>query len=239
MDIGQLTHIGNVRQTNQDSLVVREDLNLFVVADGMGGHEGGEMASAVACEVIPQAVADGRTLQEALIQAHQAILDHPISRAAGTRAPGTTAVVVKTHVDGQAEIAWMGDSRIYLWRKRDGREQLLQVTRDHSHVQYLVDVGMITPEQARHHPHRNVITKALGMQDDAGNDPDERRLSLVAGDRLLLCTDGLNGEIEDAHIQDLLGNTQRTAQEVCEDLVSAALEAGGHDNVSVVVLTWQ
>lgn len=236
MDIGSFTHVGNVRKANEDALAVYPKRGLFVVADGMGGHAGGAMASALACERIPESLEQGKSLDEAILEAHEAVLNHPISLACDMRsAPGTTVVVAQ--VDGlQAKVAWMGDSRIYLWRKRDGREQLLQVSKDHSLVQILVDKGEITEEQARTHPNRNIISQVLGMRWEDPILPDVRSLTLAPGERLLLCTDGLNGEITDEQIKELLGNTQRTAQQVCEELVVAALEAGGHDNVTVVVV---
>jgi len=237
MDIGLLTNIGNVRQSNQDSGLALPEQGLFVVADGMGGHDGGEMASAMACHVIPQRIAQGDTLTEAFLAAHQAILADPISLQSPTgRAPGSTVVAARVGTDGQVEAAWVGDSRIYLWRKRDGREQLLQVSRDHSVVQELVDAGIITPEQAKVHPHRNIITQVLGLETGEPLTVDVRRLTVAPGERLLLCSDGLNGEITNSDIQDWLGNTACSAQQVCQHLVDAALEAGGHDNVTVLVI---
>lgn len=237
MDIGALSHIGNVRRGNEDAVAVDAERGLFVVADGMGGHTGGAMASSLACEVIPRALDAGKTLAEAIMEAHEAVLNHPVSLACPIdKAPGTTVVVARIQPTGQAEVAWMGDSRIYLWRKRDGREQLLQVSKDHSLVQHLIDKGEITEDEAKVHPYRNIIVQVLGMRGEEHLSPDVRPVTLIPGDRLLLCTDGLNGEIDDRLIGDLVGNTLQTAQEVCEELVAAALAAGGHDNVSVVVL---
>jgi len=110
------------------------------------------------------------------------------------------------------------------------------VSKDHSLVQYLVDQGAITEEQTRYHPRRNVILQALGMDTPDDLVPGQRSLALQPGDRLLLCTDGLNGELEDRLIGDILGNTQRTAQQVCEELVEETLAAGANDNVTVVVI---
>jgi len=237
MDIGSLTHVGHHRKANEDNLAVDAERGVFVVADGMGGHAGGAMASAIACKIIPSGLELGRDLRQAILDAHRVIQEHPISQESPPdRAPGTTAVVAQVVGEGQVNVAWLGDSRIYLWTKRDGRERLEQVSKDHSLVQYLVDQGAITEEQARYHPHRNIILQALGMYTPDELAPETRSLALQPGDRLLLCTDGLNGELEDRLIGDILGNTQRTAQQVCEELVEETLAAGAHDNVTVVVI---
>ena len=134
-------------------------------------------------------------------------------------------------VDHRFELAWVGDSRAYLWNA-----QLRQLSSDHSYVQELIDQGAITAEQARAHPHRNVVTQALGV-----TDPQNLKVETLAGDlrpgqQLLLCSDGLTEEVDDATIGSLLARTDLSAQECVDHLVSAALDGGGSDNVTVLLL---
>ena len=143
---------------------------------------------------------------------------------------GTT--VVAARLDGMRfEIAWVGDSRIYLW---DGH--LHQLSQDHSYVQELIEQGAITPEQARVHPHRNVITQALGVTDPQALKIEVMRGELRPGMQLLLCSDGLTEEVDDARIAEILAKEDVSAQECVEQLVLAALHGGGTDNVTVIVL---
>ncbi len=227
-------NVGSVREANEDAALVAP--GLFLLADGMGGHDCGEIASAVALRVLSGIPVGGgqdetRESVEALFLAAQeeiVEIDVASDRHAGTTATGAVLV---TH-DGTPH--WLvfniGDSRTYC--VRDGAFE--QVTVDHSQVQEFVDAGVLTPEQARVDPRRNVITRALG----AGIVPpraDFFSFGTEPGDQLLLCSDGLTGELPDAEIEVILTESQ-TAQDAADALVEGALALGAHDNVTVVVV---
>lgn len=224
------TDRGRVRPTNEDAFAVAPPL--YVVADGMGGHRGGEVAARLAVTTIalraPElAAADGDALAASLREANRIILD-----AAGEddalrgMATTCTAALVRGRV---ARIAHVGDSRAYLCRAGT----LTQLTADHSVVAQLVREGYLSPEEAAHHPRRNVILRALGHVPDL--DVDTVEVVLDAGDRLLLCSDGLTNELDDGEIADVLG-ADADAQAAADRLVGLANSAGGADNVTVVVI---
>ena len=231
IDIGYATHVGLRREHNEDCFAVERDLGLFLVADGMGGHEAGEVASALARDVIVEQVRAKMALTEALGEAHQAIMRHPQGGHFGSkRGMGTTAVVVRMQ-GPDFEAAWVGDSRIYLL---DARKKLLQVSRDHTPVQDLVDAGRVTAEQARKHPMRNILSQALGMADnDLLVDLVDGRLA--AGESLLLCSDGLSEDVEDKEIARILAGPGK-AQAKIDALIAAALAGGGSDNITAVLV---
>ena len=224
---------GHVRDHNEDAWLARPDLGLWVVADGMGGHSAGEVASALAVRAIEAAIIRGVDLAQAVVAGHEAILE---AAASGEGAPGMGSTVVALLVQGHRyQIAWVGDSRAYLW---DGQE-LRQLTRDHSYVQRLVDSGLITPEQAIHHPERNTIAQALGVA-GGGLSVDVVDGVFAREDQLLLCSDGLTGEVRDSEIALLLANGGAQAGEPrkqVDALVGAALDHGGSDNVTVVLVS--
>lgn len=229
IEFGHLSHVGLRRELNEDTYYGDAELGLWLVADGMGGHEFGEVASALARDAVVREVRAGRSLAEAVRRADEDILRQSQRRAEGLPM-GTTMVAVK--IDGHRfELAWVGDSRAYLW---DGR--LRQLSSDHSYVQELIDQGAITAEQARSHPHRNVVTQALGV-----TDPENLKVEIVSGElrpgfQILLCSDGLTEEVDDRSIASLLADRDLSAQECVDHLVAAALEGGGSDNVTVVLL---
>lgn len=220
------TNVGRVRSSNQDA--VAADGRLFVVADGMGGHVGGEVASALAIAAIRQAVEAGAGAVEALVAANGAILEraHAEPELAGM---GTTATLALIDSDGRCELASVGDSRAYLLH--DG--ELRQLTSDHTFVQELVDAGTITSEQAAIHQARHVLTRVLGVVDDV--QPDRFEVQLEPGDVVLLCSDGLVNEVDEHSIAEVLasGDPERAVR----TLIDTALLHGGSDNVSVVVVT--
>jgi protein phosphatase len=229
IEFGHLSHVGLRRELNEDTYYGDAELGLWLVADGMGGHEFGEVASALARDAVVREVRAGRGLAEAVRRADEDIIRQSQRRAEGLPM-GTTMVAVK--IDGHRfELAWVGDSRAYLW---DGR--LRQLSSDHSYVQELIDQGAITAEQARSHPHRNVVTQALGV-----TDPENLKVETVSGElrpgfQILLCSDGLTEEVDDRNIASLLADRDLSAQECVDHLVAAALEGGGSDNVTVVLL---
>jgi serine/threonine protein phosphatase PrpC len=235
-ECGAVTAAGAVRENNEDSLLA--EFPVFVVADGMGGHAGGEVASECASEAFRDLAGRlGITIKDILGAIDRA--NETIIATAGADASlagmGTTLVGLALVVD-QGEERWIafnvGDSRLY--RLSDG--VLQQVSTDHSEVQEMVDEGSITAEQARVHPLRNVVTRVLGV--DLRMEPDYWLLTPVDGERFLLCSDGLNGEVGDDAIRDTLVRQARPAA-AANRLVEQAMASGGHDNISVVVVDVQ
>lgn len=227
----EITHTGRRREVNQDAVLAQYPL--FVVADGMGGHIGGEIASTSTVDRLRAVVAKGdvnpQTIEKALARAVADIASHPETTDEGT---GTTVTGVYLDLTSE-EPTWVtlniGDSRVYLFR--DGG--LAQITTDHSVVQELIAAGRLTPEEAESHPYGNVITRAVGPSD--GVAPDYVRLDVVDGDRFVVCSDGLTKELTDYGILHfLLQHDDPT--EAADDMLEAALENGGRDNVTIIVL---
>ncbi|MDV5860568.1 protein phosphatase 2C domain-containing protein [Pseudomonas mendocina] len=219
---------GQVRMHNEDALMCRPDLGLWALADGMGGHERGEVASALALEELVGAVQQGEALLAAVHAAHLAIVAaaQPVADEAGM---GSTLIAVR--LDGEEfELAWVGDSRAY----RIGCEHIEQLTHDHSWVQAMVDAGQMSAEEAREHPRRNVILQCLGQ---VGQAPDVGllRARLAPDELLLLCSDGLTNELDDAAIQHCCAEAA-TLEAMVEQLVGLANSHGGRDNISCIVL---
>ncbi len=222
--------VGNKRFLNEDSFIDRPDLGLWVVADGMGGCEGGEIASRIAVSHIPVQVEQGFSLQEAIYSAHEELLD-AASLGLGNKGMGTTVVALKVD-DDHYQVAWVGDSRAYLWQDK----QLIQLTHDHSVVQDLVDCGQITKEEAIDHPDRNIITQALGSSPLQRLNVDSVSGRLNKRQLILLCSDGLTSEVQDAEINKLL-DSPVSEEEKIDVLVEAALEQGGNDNITVIIVS--
>lgn len=223
------THPGHKRNQNQDSLHMDDGHGLWLVADGMGGHHGGEIASAIACEEIPEQIGQGADIEVALRAAHHKI----VARGAAQpelRGMGTTVVVVHEH-GKEYEIAWSGDSRIYRWRK--GR--LIQRSEDHSIVQRMLKSGLLSAQQAKTHPHQHVISSCLGSTSADGLEIGYQRDAWEQGDWLLLCSDGLTDELDDDQIAAILAK-HRTIDEASRALLQAALDSGGRDNVTVALI---
>jgi protein phosphatase len=221
------------RAINEDSILV--DLPVFVVADGMGGHHAGDVASRIVVDEFARSSHGGTlALDEVLatIQRADAAVVQEGSGSSERVGMGTTAVGLVL-VDNGPSTSWLlfnvGDSRAY--RLHDGRLDLLSV--DHSYVQELVAAGEITEQDAREHPNRNVVTRALGVGD--GPHPDYWFIDPLVGERYLLCSDGLTTEVDDAGIRDVLANEPDPA-DAARTLIDRALSAGGHDNISVVVV---
>ncbi len=244
-----LTDVGMVRELNEDAILTLEYLRdsqvepsqnfLFVVCDGMGGAEAGETASAIAVATIRDYVENrfrrgetqglGESLAAALEEANRLIIEyqkeHPEARGMGST--GVCAAVVPP--DGA--VAWVGDSRAYMLEGG----VLRQLTKDHSLVQRLVEIGQITPEEARHHEHKNVITRSLGARQSGAAGAENSSVKLRRGDRLLLCSDGLMAHVDDPAIAEIMqryDDPYPTARE----LIAAANAGGGTDNISVIVV---
>lgn len=225
------THTGLVRELNEDSYLAAPEVGLWAIADGMGGHEAGEVASRIAVQEILHGVKSGMSLSKAVDSAHCAI-QQAASQGEGGRNMGSTIVAVKLH-DSDYEIVWVGDSRAYLWSGR-----LIQLTRDHSYVQLLLDAGLIDKDQIPGHPYRNVISQALGTggPDDEDIEPDLVNGRLGPSDTLLLCSDGLTGAVADQEIAAILAASEDNQIKV-NRLIQAALTAGGRDNITVMVIS--
>ena len=231
------TDPGKRRDSNEDSFLVDTENGLFIVSDGMGGHAAGELASRLVVEALPGHIenlskedpATAETLCAALKIGSEAIRDEAALRPAIS---GMGATVVCALVrDGRALFAHMGDSRLYLSR----HSVLAQQTVDHTIVQLLVETGDLTPAEAKVHPARSRITRYMGMKGEAL--PETGHLELFDGDRLLLCTDGLTGMLDDAAIEKILLAEPEPAS-ACRALIHAANRAGGMDNVTVVLADW-
>jgi PPM family protein phosphatase len=228
LSAGFATNRGLVRRTNEDSFLVRK--GLYVVCDGMGGARGGEVASQMACErmaAIDPVSAGKDELRAAIVSANESISARSLAepRLLGM---GTTLTLALIREDTLL-LGHVGDSRAYLLHEG----ALRQITDDHSWVGEMVRRGELTVAEAAVHPHRSVITKALGTDGDA--EPDLVEVALEPGDRLLLCSDGLSGMVSSDSIQELLRRADG-AQAVADALVEVAIKGGGEDNVTVVVV---
>jgi protein phosphatase/serine/threonine-protein phosphatase Stp1 len=227
------THNGTVRKHNEDTFVSRPDIGLWAVADGAGGHDAGEVASGMLAETltaIPPALSGVELLnvvRDRVAAVHASLLAEAAQRGGGSVIASTLVVLMVR--SGHFACLWAGDSRIYLLR--GGVMQ--QVTRDHSLTQELVDAGVITAEQAEHHPQANVITRAVGGGDEVLELEKVSGL-LEAGDRFLLCSDGLNKELDEATLAALLAGDE--GEGPGEALIGAAVAHGARDNVTALVV---
>jgi PPM family protein phosphatase len=228
-----LTHAGKVRQNNEDALLVGggEDETLFVVADGIGGFEAGEVASSLAIDVLKDLQPD-QPFKAAIGEANRRIVaagrgDEKLSGM------GTTVVAIRfggKQGEPVAEVAHVGDSRAYLVRGGD----MNPITEDHSLVAELVRSGDLTRDQAAEHPQKNLITRALGADEEV--DVDTAIVPIEAGDRILLCSDGLSDMVSETGISEILAEYPDDPERAARVLLSAALDAGGNDNITVVVV---
>lgn len=228
------TDTGLVRSNNEDALLVNPSLKLWAVADGMGGHASGEVASEVANKTIEHAIQSGSSLAEAIQQAHKAVLQEAVDQPQ-YRGMGSTIVAVQSN-GNQYQIAWVGDSRAYLWTHSQLGRQLEQLTTDHSYVQMLYQAGAITAKELSTHPERNVITQCLGSLELSNVSVDTIDREWRKGDWLLLCSDGLTDAVSDQAICDILSAHTEIPSAV-DALVQAALDNGGRDNVSVLIVS--
>lgn len=220
-----LTHVGRRDGGNQDAIGWNESQGLWLVADGMGGHERGQAASALVKQTL-LASAAGADLTERVLEAHRAVARAGSSNDAPSNM-GSTVVCARFGAR-ECEIVWVGDSRAYLWR----RGSLSRLTRDHSYVESLRQGERMSEAQARAHPESNVLTQTLGMGSTV---PSRVVLGLRPHDWILLCSDGLTSELDDAAIAESLARSA-SPQAAAEHLLDAALVHGGRDNISVIVV---
>ena len=246
-----LSDVGRKRKGNEDALCLNSEQRLYVVADGMGGHAAGEVASKVAVDAIAEFVEltggnqeitwpfglddsisyEGNRLKTAVRHANTRVIEATRESAEYEGMATTVAAVL---VDGDvANLAHVGDSRIYLF----SNESIEQLTRDHSWVNEQIENGAISPEQARSHPLRNVVTRALGGRPDLVVDIQSRRMA--AGDMLLICSDGLTTMVTDDDIARILREADGDVAKGASALVSEANERGGEDNITVVLLKFE
>ncbi len=227
-----LSDVGCVREVNEDSLIESVEKQLWVVADGMGGHQVGDVASQKIIELIErvnpyQNLSDYvDEVEDALLNANQALIDFAREHF-DSQTMGSTAVclIIKQNV-GVA--MWVGDSRLYRYRNN----QLQQLTRDHSQVEEMVQMGLISKEEAEVHPHKNVITRAVGVEPDLFVDINV--FSTQVGDTFLLCSDGLYNAVSQEDVEYMLSH--RDAEACVLDLMKTSLENGADDNVSLIVV---
>ncbi len=245
MGIG-MTDVGRVRKNNQDAFLVSNSLGLFIVADGMGGHAGGDVASRLAIEAFQNAIGpieadpsdttrrDIHTedfLRRMVTAANDRILEEA-RRSPELRNMGTTLVVAGIVDAGDGplvRVIHVGDSRAYLYR----RGVLRQLTHDHSVVEDFVRRGLMSQEEASVHPKRHALTRAVGI--DQTVEPDYISEPLQSGDLLLLCTDGLTKMIQDRELEDWVGRLGARPDTLCRSLVDESNRRGGHDNVTLVI----
>jgi len=240
------TNVGKVRAANEDSFLIDQEMRLYIVADGMGGHQGGGYASSHAVEGIKeeakkleqtqdttQPLPDGSGRTPSQMRLHHALvntneeLHKKAQEDSSLRGMGTTVTAMQ--VDGKyVNIAHVGDSRLYVLRG----EKLLQVTKDHSWVQEQVDAGVLNEEEAKSHPLKNIITRSMGHDRDLT--VDLLKIEYKPGDKYLICSDGLTNMVEDETIKQEMRNGG--PQQAVDRLVELALEGGGQDNITVVLV---
>jgi len=229
LTVGAATDVGRVRDHNEDGYLIDDELRLVAVADGMGGHRGGEVASAIALEVLLAEFAERHDLRGAVVAANDAVYERSIEDDA-VRGMGTTLTTGVLGDDNETLIiGHVGDSRAYLFR--DG--ELRRVTSDHSVVEELIQAGELTEEEAESDPRRSQITRAMGLE--PGVEVDLYPVAVAGGDRVLLCSDGLNGMVRDDVIAELLA-AEPDPDRVAQQLVDAANDAGGTDNTTVLIV---
>ncbi len=220
-----------VREINEDRLLARSDIGLWAVADGMGGHGGGDLASGALIAAL-DSIKSAETAAELLAQFEHRVVRanaevRSLARAKALGLIGTTLVAILIRAPHYACL-WCGDSRGYLWRGG----ALTQLTHDHSETQDLIDRGVLDTAEAKNWPGRNVVTRAIGAAVEAEVELDRGRV--VAGDRFLLCSDGLTNHVADEEIAAAIGGS--TPQKACDSLVALTLQRGAKDNVSLIIV---
>jgi len=238
------TDVGKVRQENEDKFLVNQELGLFIVSDGMGGHQGGELASKIVVDDLPYMIENGlHRLRSDSVRSVRRLLKRIIAELSrqmalegqsesGYKGMGATLVLALFYKN-RVYAANLGDSRMYVLR----RGRLIQKTRDHSVVGSLVRNGDITVEGAKEHEAQGQITRYVGMEEQAR--AYVRTFAAQSGDRYLLCSDGLTDMLRDPEIKHTLLQEFSDSQSACEQLTAAANAAGGHDNITVAIIDWK
>jgi protein phosphatase len=226
--VGASTDVGQVRDHNEDAYLVDDELGLVAVADGMGGHQAGEVASATALEALRAAIGSGEGIRDAVTSANEAVYDKSTTDER-LRGMGTTLTAGTLAAGGTLLLGHVGDSRAYLVHDRE----LHRLTTDHSLVEELVRAGELTEAEAEADPRRSMITRALGIEPEV--EVDLYPVPLVSGDRILLCSDGLTGMVSEDELETALRDEPNPTA-AARRLVAAANAAGGIDNITVVVI---
>ncbi len=228
------TDIGLQRSNNEDCFLNSPEHGLWLVADGMGGHAAGEVASAIVASTIEAEVGRGRPLKDAVLASHTAVLQ-AVSNGQGGQGMGSTVVALRAQGE-MFKIAWVGDSRAYLWRP--GVEpSLTQLSVDHSYVQMLYQSGAISEDELETHPEKNIITQCLGSTELEAVVVDEVEGQWYKQDRIILCSDGLSDAVPSRMISDILSKSANT-RTATKLLIEAALSLGGKDNITVTVVEY-
>lgn len=234
MGYSSATDIGKHRENNEDYLLNSPQYGLWLVADGMGGHAAGEIASSIAAQAILWNIKRGSSLSPAIQAGHRAILK-AVEQGVGDKGMGSTIVALLTNEDSY-EIAWVGDSRAYRWSRNGEGGQLEQLTKDHSYVQMLYDSGAIKAEDIKQHPEKNVITQCLGSAELREVTIDLVSNSWHENEWILLCSDGLTDAMEDKEIAQILKLSSSVSQATAA-LLQAALDNGARDNVTLQIIS--
>lgn len=229
LESSSLTNPGRKRGNNEDCFLSLPEHSLWMVADGMGGHEAGEVASAIVRQTLQEHPDD--PLDQVIQKAHLAVL-RAAADGVGAEGMGSTVVALR-HTGKGYEIAWVGDSRAYLWTPPSSLQQL---TTDHSYVQMLLESGAIEPGDANNHPDKNIITQCLGSRELSSVDVDVIHGQWHPGQSILLCSDGLTDELDHQQIVQILKHFS-TPEDATRELMAAALKAGGRDNITLQVIT--
>lgn len=227
------TDKGLCRDNNEDTYFAGPEVGVWLVADGMGGHEAGEVASAIVRDSVKQLVQTNTALPTAIELAHTAILES-VKNGVGAPGMGSTVVALKSR-HNEYEIAWVGDSRAYLWTFQADGGSLEQLTLDHSYVQMLVDTGAISAAEVDNHPDKNVITQCLGSVELRQVNVDQVHGVWEKDQWVLLCSDGLTDELDDEALARILCES-RTPKEAVSKLLQGALDSGGSDNVTIQII---
>lgn len=224
---------GLCRSNNEDNLSNSPNNGLWLIADGMGGHEAGEVASAIVVDVVEKKIVEGITLPDAIQSAHESVLQ---AVKDGVGASGMGSTVVALHCDAlEYEVAWVGDSRAYLWTRNDDGGSLERLSTDHSYVQLLLATGAIDEAEVENHPDKNVITQCIGSQDVPRIHVDVVKGQWEKNQWILLCSDGLTDEVND----ELLAKTlcaARSVNDAVNSLLNLALDNGGRDNITLQII---
>lgn len=227
------TDKGLMRGNNEDCFLSLPERGLWLVADGMGGHEAGEVASDIVIKTIDKNTASGNALNQAIQSAHESVLE-AVKNGIGAEGMGSTVVALQSD-DHDYQVSWVGDSRAYLWTHDETGGTLEQLSRDHSYVQLLLASGAIGEDEVENHPDKNVITQCIGSQDVAEVHVDSIKGQWQEKQWILLCSDGLSDELNDEQIAQVL-STVNNPKDAVAKLVKQALHKGGRDNITVQVI---
>ncbi|BFM16081.1 protein phosphatase 2C domain-containing protein [Maricurvus nonylphenolicus] len=221
------------RDNNEDCYLACPEQGLWGVADGMGGHEAGEIASAIVKTTLESSATGSTPLEDSILEAHENVLQ-AVRDGKGAAGMGSTVVALQSQ-GHDYKVAWVGDSRAYLWSQESNGGRLEQLTTDHSYVQMLLASGAIAEDEVANHPDKNVITQCIGSLDLQQISVDVINGEWQKQQRILLCSDGLTDEVDNQHIAQILCES-RSTKEAAQKLMQAALDNGGKDNITVQVI---